>query len=207
MQVLRFEAGSNVPGSQPSSGQKASLLASPNCWAKQGAQVTVHCWNTTTCPPLLAPAALNIPGALAALIIPGAPAPGLLSFRKHQSCRKDKITTIPPDISFHMQRGLFISCSAVLAKCYLSGNHSRASSENCTAQSYLGFLNEKSKRSPPYPATMASTKSKPCLSPFNNHCRLIPAWPNKRGRRKMKSVSLHAPTGRAVAPAPSHLCW
>lgn len=32
------------------------------------------------------------------------------------------------------------------------------------------------------------------LLPLNTHHQLIPAWPEQQGKRKLKSVSLHAST-------------
>lgn len=59
----------------------------------------------------------------------------------HKASGSDRqIIALPYLITFYTAPGLFCSCLAALAKCYLSGNHSKASSENCTAQSYLGKI-------------------------------------------------------------------
>lgn len=56
----------------------------------------------------------------------------------HKASGSDRqIIALPYLITFSTAPGLFCSCLAVLAKCYLSGNNSEASPENCTAKSYL----------------------------------------------------------------------
>ena len=56
------------------------------------------------------------------------------------------------------------------------------------------------------PAPLFQCKPWLCLLLLNTHRQLIPAWPEQQGKKKLKSVSLHASTSRAIAPAPARYC-